>query len=67
MNALMLIFALSASGQSGTMAIRFESTQACEAARFDALRTVVAMPTADGAPITHVAAVCVKPVQADKV
>lgn len=59
--ALMLLFALSAGGQSGTLALPFPSMAACEAARGEALK-VIAEDTSGG-KVVYVAAVCVQPVK----
>ena len=63
LGALMLIFVMSAAGESATAAVAFSSMEECESARATAIERVKASPTPSGAPITFVAAVCTKPVE----
>lgn len=63
--ALMLIFVMSAAGESATAAISFSSMEECESARATAIEGVKASPTPSGAPIMFVAAVCTKPIEVE--
>lgn len=67
MNALMLVFLLSAAGESGTFAVKFPSMAACEEARYAAAQLVAKERSPSGAPISHFAMVCVVPVKLDAV
>lgn len=63
MGALMLLFALSASGQSGTMAVLYDSMVTCEAARGGILKALTETVDSSGEKVVYVAAVCVEPIK----
>ena len=65
MNALMLVFLLSAAGEAGTFAIKFESMEQCEAAKYEAIERISKERAPSGAPITHFALACVLPSQVE--
>ena len=67
MGVLMLIFALSAAGESGLIAVRFNSMADCTAARDAALASIKNTPAPSGAPVKYVAAVCVTPAEVELV
>ena len=62
MGVLMLIFAMTVSGQPGMAAMQFKTMEQCEATRGEALKAVKEEPPG-GSPLAFVAAVCVRPVK----
>lgn len=67
MNALMLVFLLSAAGEVGTFAVKFDSLEKCEAARYEAVQRINKERSPSGAPITHFALACVVPAQVETI
>ena len=67
MNALMLIFLLSAAGEAGTFAIQFESLEKCEASKYEAVQRISRERAPSGAPITHYALSCIVPSQVETI
>lgn len=63
-NVLMLVFALSAADEAGTMAIKYKSMEDCEANRAAVLTMLKNTPSQSGAKVILVAAVCVEPFSA---
>lgn len=61
---LMLVFALSAADEAGTMAIKYNSMEECEANRAAVLTTLKDTPSQSGAKVILVAAVCIEPIDA---
>ena len=65
MGALMLIFALSVAGESGTMALQFESLAQCEDTRGTLVQAISESPTPSGSRVMYIAAVCVVPAKVE--
>lgn len=67
MNALMLIFLISAIGEAGTFAVKFESLDKCEASRYEAVQRISKERAPSGAPIAYYALACVVPSQVETI
>jgi len=63
MGALMLLFALTVAGESGTMAVRFDTMTQCEAARAEAFTMLNSSLGPGGAPVAYTAVICVTPIK----
>ena len=67
MGAIMLIFAISFAGEAGTMALQYESMEACEADRASVIIMAKASPTPSGSPVAYIAALCTIPIKVEEV
>ncbi len=67
MGAVMLLFLLAVSGESGLLVGRYASMAVCEAAREAVIVATKDIKTRDGAPIEYIAAVCVIPAKVEAI
>lgn len=64
MGVLMLIFALSGSGEAAMTAFPFRTMEQCEATRAEAIKAIMAEP---GGATAYIAVACVRPVKLQEI